>query len=166
MKHLASEWPKSPDSVYDTTLNKYSVHGCMLEIRILLCDLGNVAIGSFVRVVSVVFAYHNLNPIMSLDNAVDSSINTRTTEEDVISSKMNLHAAGREPSLVVIWDVVEIMVESLSAFWMTVEQSDWTSFATVSLLTMPRAILAETPLSGPTSVSNLVLASLTISWSS
>lgn len=76
------------------------MHGCIFEIRILLWDLGNVAIGSFISVVSVVFQYHSLNMIISFDNAVDSSIKTRTTEEDVISSKSNLHAAGSvsEPS--------------------------------------------------------------------
>lgn len=49
-------------------------------------------------VVSVVLEYHSLNPMISLDNAVDSSISTSTTEEAATSSKINLHAAGREPS--------------------------------------------------------------------
>lgn len=53
--------------------------------------------GSFVCV-SVVLEYHNLNPIISLDDAVDNSTKTSTTEEAVTSSKMNLHAAGTEPS--------------------------------------------------------------------
>lgn len=52
----------------------------------------------FVCVSSAVLEYHNLNPIISLHEAVDSSIKTSTTEKGVTSSKMNLQAAGREPS--------------------------------------------------------------------
>lgn len=67
----------------------------------------------FVCVSSVVLEYHSLNPIISLDEAVDSSIKTRTTEEGVTSSKMNLQAAGREPSL--IYTVASEIAEEISS---------------------------------------------------
>lgn len=59
--------------------------------------------------------------------------------------------------------MVEVDFEAInsSAFSTATEQSLCTSAATGSLLTMPRAIFAETPLTGPTSVSNFTLASLT-----
>ena len=49
-----------------------------------------------------------------------------------------------------------------SAFSSAREQSLCTSPATESLLTIPRAILADTPFTGPTSVSNFAFASSTI----
>jgi hypothetical protein len=74
------------------------VQGCRLEIIILLLAFGKSQMGSFVCVSSLLLKHQSLYPLISSDDALDSSIKIITTEDDVTSSKKNLQAAGSESS--------------------------------------------------------------------